>query len=248
MHCRKRLRPMTWITTLFHGAILLAMPAAQAATDRLKDPHYTPAGFFDIHVCNWPDQPLFFKALFSTRRFDEIESVTISYPDGSPLGELGLERFRLIQKKGEPEKRVFITDFDVPQDAPDGVYRASVRLKNGETVPTQDKVLIRRMGQIGGQQPAPDSEVTEIPKELKWQAVEGAQFYQVFVRDMWQDGKLVFQSKLVKEPRVSVPAGTLQPGGFYAWRIHARDINEDIDLGDFNHGSINREATFTIAD
>ena len=28
------------------------------------DKHYSKAGFFDIHVCNWPNQPLFFMALF----------------------------------------------------------------------------------------------------------------------------------------------------------------------------------------
>ncbi len=26
------------------------------------DPHRNEVGFFDMHVCNWPDQPLFFLA------------------------------------------------------------------------------------------------------------------------------------------------------------------------------------------
>lgn len=39
------------------------------------DQLYTPAGFFDTHVCNWPEKPRFLMALFSTPRFDEIAKI-----------------------------------------------------------------------------------------------------------------------------------------------------------------------------
>ena len=55
------------------------------------DPHYTPAGFFDIHICNWPENPRFLMALFSTARFDEIAKVAIFTPDGAHVGRSGHE-------------------------------------------------------------------------------------------------------------------------------------------------------------
>lgn len=45
------------------------------------DPHYTPTGFFDVHVCNWPEKPRFLMALFSTQYFDEVAKVPVFAPD-----------------------------------------------------------------------------------------------------------------------------------------------------------------------
>lgn len=86
-----------------------------------------------------------------------------------------------------------------------------------------------------------------MPKRLKWDPIPGAKFYQVFIRDKWED-KLVFSSKLIKESEVVLDQGILQPGGYYGWRIHARDDDGNVLLGDFNHGSLNPEATFTVAE
>ena len=72
-----------------------------------KDPHYTDVGFFDIHVCNWPDQPAFFMSLFSTTKFDLLKEIRVFKPDGDVLVTLGLDRYNLVQKPGKPEKRVF---------------------------------------------------------------------------------------------------------------------------------------------
>jgi len=37
-----------------------------------SDPHRNEPGFFDMHICNWADRPLFFKSLFSTTHFNKI--------------------------------------------------------------------------------------------------------------------------------------------------------------------------------
>ncbi|MGD2054983.1 MAG: hypothetical protein PVG45_12860, partial [Gammaproteobacteria bacterium] len=65
-------------------ALLLSITTASAeeatkapANKKANDPHYTPAGFFDIHVCNWPDRELFFMPLFSTVRYDEITALDV---------------------------------------------------------------------------------------------------------------------------------------------------------------------------
>ena len=33
--------------------------AAETISPQLQDPHRNAAGFFDIHVCNWPNRELF---------------------------------------------------------------------------------------------------------------------------------------------------------------------------------------------
>ncbi|HYQ71123.1 MAG TPA: hypothetical protein VET88_04235, partial [Gammaproteobacteria bacterium] len=125
--------------------VLLLVPAlapASAGTVAAADPHYGPAGFFDIHVCNWPGRPLFFMALFSTPRYAEIRSVEILTPRGALLTELDLKRFRTLKRDSKPDKRVFIQELDLPADAANGWYRARTRLANGDEFITQDFVIV----------------------------------------------------------------------------------------------------------
>jgi len=68
----------------------------------------------------------------------------------------------------------------------------------------------------------------------------------VVIKDLWNDEKMVYSSKLLKEPRLVVPSGLLQPGGYYSWLVHARDVNEDPVLGDFNRGSQTDAIEFSI--
>ena len=90
------------------------------------------------------------------------------------------------------------------------------------------------------------AEDIDLPRELTWKAVDGAGFYEVFIHDIWNNDRLIYTSKLLTEPRVVLPANLLQPGGYYRWIINARDVNEDIRLGDFDSGSMSRMATFSV--
>lgn len=224
--------------------LLLSSAAAQAN----QDPHYNEAGFFDIHVCNWPDRSLFFMPLFSTPRFAETEKIEVYYPDGSLLSELDLGNYRKITPKNKPPKRAFIVETDVPSSAPDGWYSARVTLNDGSQFQARDYVIIDKLPQPSGHVPAADAEVDDVPKELAWDATPGAAFYQVFIRDLWNDGKLIHRSKLLSEARLVLPKGLLEKGGYYSWVIHARDTNEHVLLGDFNHGSLSRPVSFAISD
>ena len=221
-------------------------PVTQAAT--AGDAHYNDAGFFDIHVCNWPGRPLFFMPLFSTARFNEVQSIEVFTPAGELLVELDLERFRTIKRKKQPDKRAFIKQLDVPPAAANGWYSARARLANGEEYVAQDYVILHTLPQAGGQVPAHEEEVAQVPAKLAWDPVPGANFYQVFIRDLWDDSKLIHTSKLLTRPELELPPGLLQNGGYYSWIIHARDTNSHILLGDFNHGSLNKPATFTISE
>lgn len=226
---------------------LLALPAT-ATTPAKDDPHYTPAGFFDIHICHWPDRPNFYLMLFSTTRFTEIERVDVFYPDGRRLAPLDLNRYRVVKRAGKPEKRVFITNVTLPANPPEGWYRTSIRMKDGSTHHARDRVEIRDMPMAAGLLPAPDSMNIPLPAQLSWQPVAGAKHYQVFIWDKWQGSKEIFKSKLLVEPRLALPPGLLQRGGSYKWRVHARDVHEDLELGDFNHGSLSPVVLFTVAD
>jgi hypothetical protein len=232
-------------------AALLALSAAVAHADvppaRAGDPHYTEVGFFDIHVCHWPQRPMFYMALFSTTRFAELREVAVHFPDGRLLTRLDLNRYRVVRAPGKPEKRVFITQIDLPKDAPDGWYDARVVLQDGREYRTRDFVRIARMPQATGLTPASGDMPIALPKELRWNPVPGASHYQVFIKDLWEGGQEIFSSKLVTSNALALPPGLLKPGGLYSWLVHARDINEHPELGDFNHGSLSPEVLFTTA-
>ena len=227
---------------LFGGKVAMAtdiVPPPEA------DPHYTKVGFFDIHVCNWPNQPLFFLGLFSTYDYDKVGRVELFTPDDRPIGELDLSKYRLIKQKDKPEKRAFIKHFDIPENARDGWYKAIATMKDGRRYAAADFVVIHKMERAQHLQPADGAENVPVPKELTWDPIPGAKFYQVFIRDAWED-KLVYESSLLTESRLALPKGIIQAGGYYQWRIHARDVNENVLLGDFNHGSLTDPATFSV--
>jgi hypothetical protein len=186
-------------------------------------------------------------ALFSTEQFNEIESVDIHSPDNKLIGSLDKNKFRLSKNKNKPEKRVFITQFELPHQARDGWYVAKISLKNGDQYSAKDYVIINSMDHATGVSPKNDAENITIPRKLTWNPIVGARFYQVFIRDEWS-GEILHQSALLSEPGLELPDGLLKSGGYYSWRIHARDVNENILLGDFNHGSLSERNSFSITD
>lgn len=220
--------------------------AVDAAPHDPNDQHYTPVGFFDVHVCNWPGEPLFLLALFSTTEFDRIESVSVYTPDGGLVGTLDPDRYRLIAPQhGKREKRVFITHFPIGPSLHDGWYSARIRLTDGSERIARDFVFFIEMPRASGLLPASGSEDIESPRSLQWTPVPGAAFYQVFVKDLWA-GQTVLESDLMREPRLTLPQGLIKPGGIYRWRVHARDVNGHPMLGDFNDGSLSAEAWFSV--
>jgi hypothetical protein len=219
--------------------ILFCTGAWAAARDvdhrHAQDPHYTSAGFFDIHVCDWPDQPLFYMPLFSTTRYGDVHSITVRFPDGRVLAHMNLDRYKILHPEGKPEKHVFMQHVDIPPGAANGWYEAEITLNSGETIKARDYVEIVKMPQPDGMHPSDGAENIDIPRELTWKAVDGAGFYEVFIRDIWNDDRLIYTSKLLAQPRLELPADLLQPGGY-----------EDIRLGDFDSGSMSRPSTFSV--
>lgn len=227
---------LLWLVGLLVGSTSLA---AQ------PDPHYSEAGFFDIHLCHWPEEGRFVMALFSSARFAEIDRVIIQSPEGNVLGELDLTKFRAFKGPTGQDKRAYITHFPPPAKPVDGWYKSIVQFKDGRRYEASDYVIHTYMNLASGMTPAPGSEGVEMPKELRWEPLPGARHYQVFIRDKWND-TLLFQSKLFGEPFFPLPEGLLKRGGYYGWSIHARDVDEHVLLGDFNHGTTSGEYTFTV--
>ncbi|MEN8205878.1 MAG: hypothetical protein ABFS24_07685 [Pseudomonadota bacterium] len=221
-------------------------PAMATSAPNPEDKHYNKIGFFDVHVCNWPNQPLFLMPLVSTTHYDDIEKVDVFYPDGRQLVELDLSRFRTLESKDAPKKKVFINQIHLPDDAVDGWYSARITLKNGEAHTASDYVVLSKLGRADGQYPGHEQTVASPPQKLTWDPVPGAGYYQVFIRDQWEDNKLIYTSRLLTEPALPLPPDLIEDGGLYSWLIHARDINEDIKLGDFNSGSLSKPVTFSI--
>lgn len=212
-----------------------------------SDPHYSDIGFFDVHLCNWPDRPRFFKLLFSSTHYPDIDSMQVYTPDDRLLAELDKKKYRTITRKNKPDKRVFMVNIDVPAFATNGWYRIKVTTQDGKIHEAKDYVILSRLQGATGLQPAGEDEEFDLPIKLSWNPVPGAQFYQVYVRDAWT-GEMIFQSKLVDKPELVIPDGKLEPGGYYSWSVHARDSNENVLLGDFEMGSISEHVFFNVTD
>lgn len=211
------------------------------------DPHHTPVGFFDVHVCNWPDRAPFYMALLSGTHFAQIAEVRVYDASGQALGTLDLQRYRVTKAPGQPEKRAFITHFAIPAEARDGWFTAVIRTHDGHEYVAKDFVVHALLPSARELIPSGRSEQAAIPTELRWAAVPGATHYMVTIRDEWQDDAILYTSAMLTEPRLVLPAGLLQRGGSYEWVVHARDVNGSALLGDFNHGSLSTVARFSIA-
>jgi len=231
------------VSIVFFATVAIAGDIVPAPEN---DPHYTKVGFFDIHVCNWPDQPLFFLTLFSSYQYNDVAKVEVYAPKGQAIGELDLTKYRLIQKKGKPDKRAFISYLSIPEGAGDGWYTATVTMKNGSRYAAKDFVILHKMQRPTNIVPADGAEDIALPQKLTWDPIPGAKFYQVFIKDNWE-GVTIFESELLSKPELVLPKGKLTAGGYYSWRIHARDVNENVLLGDFNHGSLTNPMTFTVS-
>lgn len=229
-------------------ALLAACTISSSLAAPSGDPHQTDVGFFDIHVCNWPDQPLFLMALFSTRQFRDIARIDLIAPDGSQLGPMDLSRYRPGEDPDKVEKRVLMAHYPIPGKSADGWYRAYIVMKDGRTFDARDHVVQKVLPFARGHQPADQSENNPLPNELRWDPVPGARFYQVYVRDEWESERYLLTSKVISDNFLKIPAGLFKPGGSYTWRVHARDINGDPEWGDFNHGSLAREVRFSVAE
>ncbi len=174
-----------------------------------------------------------------------MATIEVFDPKGHSLGRLNLDRFRIVKPKGKPEKHVFIRHLPVPADGADGWYRSRVTLKDGNHYDARDYVVIEKMPRAGGMQPA-DGSTVALPTTLRWQPIPGASDYEVFIKDLWNGEKVIYTSKFLKQPQLTLPPGVLKADGYYAWRVHARNINGDMLFGDFDYGSLSRETTFTV--
>lgn len=228
-------------------AILLSIFSRDSQSETSNDLHYSSVGFFDVHVCNWPDRPLFFMALFSTYNFNDISNIQVFSPDNKILGELNLKKYRSFIDKSKKEKRVFINQFEIPASAKNGWYYTKVNLKNGTTISPKDYVIIEKLEIAKISNPDIKKELKSIPKSFILKQIKPAKFYQAFIHDSW-DSKLIYQSKLLSKPEIHIPKNLLKKGGIYSIQIHARDTNEHQLLGDFNHGSLTKKLDFTISE
>jgi hypothetical protein len=210
------------------------------------DPHYTGVGFFDIRICNWPERARFMQVLFSTTKYDVVRKVDVLDPDGRLVGTFGLGQYRLIKEKDGSEKRVFIVSFPLDPGAKAGWYTGRITLADGTVHLAKDRVMLKSLPIAGNPQPAADAEDVDAPRQLSWDAVPGAKAYQVFLHDIWEGEAIILRSPHLTQNRVEIPAGLLKPGGYYMWRVHARDVDEDVELGDFDHGSLTPYFKFSV--
>lgn len=220
---------------------------AEEAIKLSDDPHYNKIGFFDIHICNWPERPNFFKVLFSSEKHDQIESMNVYTPDDQLLVSLDKNTFKTLKRKNKANKKVYMLDIDIPEMASTGWYKIDVKTNDGAIYHAKDYVIMTRLEQVSKMRPSDEDKEYSLPITLKWNPVAGSMHYQAYVRDVWTE-KLVFRSKLIDTPEIEIPIDKLEPGGEYYWVVHSRDTREHVLLGDFHMGSMSKKAFFTVAE
>jgi hypothetical protein len=227
------------LLSLLYIAFLAPLNAGEA-----DDPHYSQAGFFDLHLCHWPDRAPFFKAVFSTFDFNNLESVSIENPDGTEILKLDTSSFIEFKSKGR-KKRAFLQDHELADTPKAGWYTAKIHLKDGTVAEARDYVDPGLLPFAEKTYPEESQEVP-LPVTVRWNPIKGATHYKVVIRDIWNNRKIAFRSKLITESALTIPDGKLEVDGEYEWLVHARDVNEDPILGDFNLGSQTAYSTFTV--
>lgn len=245
--------PVRWrrsgASALFWCALtLVAGPAhgSEVVPPPSPDPHYTAVGFFDVRLCNWPEGDRFVQVLFSTLAYDSVRKVEVEDPQGRRIGEVALDKYRPLPLKDGRVKRVFISRLPLSSASTGGWYTGRIRTADGKTYLARDLVKLEKLPIADNLNPRADADGIEAPEQLSWDPVPSARMYQVFVHDIWEGEQLIFRSEHLRENRVRLPRGLLKPGGYYMWRVHARDVDEHPELGDFNHGSLSPFHKFSV--
>jgi len=224
---------------------LMTSQMANAEVDKIDiDSHYTPAGFFDMHVCNWPEKGVFYMSVFSSVKYDNVKQVEIFDAKDQRLGEVDWTRFRDHPK--QKGKRIYITHLPMLEQAKDGWFTSRIHMKDGSTILSKDYLIHGAMAFADKLEPFDQSVLAEPPKEFKWTPPAGSTHWVVTIRDAWDNDAVVYTSGALTEPVLKIPDGVLKKGGAYSWRVHSRDGNGNILLGDFNHGSMSRVTHFNV--
>ena len=115
---------MLYVTLSLSVLLISTTNTATASPVSKGDSHYNEVGFFDIHVCNWPNRPLFFMLIFSSYEYKNIKAINVYTPENTLLKKLSLDKFKLILKNNKPEKRAFINQVEIQNNYSNGWYRS----------------------------------------------------------------------------------------------------------------------------
>ena len=219
-----------------------------------KDLHKDELGFFDIHYCNWPDRNPFLMLVYATHHYNNLDSIKVLTPEGIELGEISQNTYRYlpaktVKGKNIPDKKVFITQIPFTKSMTKGTFTAVATTHSGQKHQYKDDVdMDYIIASATINYPADKAVDIALTPTLKWESVDHAQYYQVFIKDNWT-GKNVYSSKTLDQTQLTLPKEILKKDGWYAWKVHAKDMDETIKYGDFNAGSLSKTITFTtIAD
>jgi len=92
------------------------------------DSHYNDVGFFDIHLCNWPDRAPFYLAVFSTRQFNDLKSVDLLNARGEQFASLDLSKYKVSHTNDKAEKRIYMSQIQRTANYVDGWFSAKISI------------------------------------------------------------------------------------------------------------------------
>ena len=107
-------------------------------------------------------------ALYSTAYYDNVESIKIIAPNDVVIGELNLDKYRIIKAKNKAEKHVFITQIPSLATEQDGWFKARVKLRDGTSDAASDFVIHQLLPKATGLQPAGGYEELALSERMSW--------------------------------------------------------------------------------
>lgn len=143
------------------------------------------------------------------------------------------------------DKKVFINQIPLPKNTIKGEFTATVITNNKQVHHYADLMFLdKKVSSAKIDFPANNASKISTTPTLKWIAPENGQYYQIFIKDNWT-GESIYSTKTLYQTEFKVPDNLLKNDDWYAWKVHAKDMDETILYGDFNAGSLSEYHNFT---
>ncbi len=161
---------------------------------------------------------------------ENIQTVTVTYPDGTTVRDLKLDDVRGANQGDYEAPIVFYSN---PAEIQQGVYTFTVTDFDGRTATVSDTLVVDPLPAVTALWPQPNSTVSAGGLIIDWTDVPGAVAYIVEIMKDYDDHH---RSPRLAQSFYQVPAGVLADRNTYSYRVSAvRENPETEDVDNVSH-------------
>ena len=171
---------------------------------------------------------------------DNIDSLQMIYPDGVTTRTL-----KFYEADDESKGMYWLDEIHESIDTiQEGIYTFIVTDFDGNTAQAIDELQVNIMPISENLNPTPDSIVATATPLITWDPVSGAARYRVRINDGW-DGEVLLSDFLTRTS-YQVPAGALETGKTYSYRVEAFRETDEVDSYSKTATYWNERTHFTV--